>query len=155
MPMEIEKLGLILKRIGNFSMDNFEGRLIFQKTVYLMQAFGIYLGYRFSWYLYGPYSPELASDGFRLAEIYGPLMPEGRFKDQGMEGIFKLFLEFLGDRRDDAEWLELLASVHFLRKLYPDVAKDEVISMVLKKQPYFDKRKCEEAWKHLEKYGLL
>ena len=40
-------------------MDNFNNRLIYQKVIYLMQNFGLSLGYGYSWYVKGPYSPDL------------------------------------------------------------------------------------------------
>jgi uncharacterized protein YwgA len=36
-----------------------ENRRLVQKTVYLLQEAGIKMGYCFSWYLLGPYCPEL------------------------------------------------------------------------------------------------
>lgn len=46
-------LGVLLKNTPgyDFSMASFNDRLRLQKTVYLLQAFGIYPGYDFSWYL--------------------------------------------------------------------------------------------------------
>jgi len=147
-------LGAILKRIGYFDMKSFDGRLILQKTVYLLQAFGLYLGYRFSWYHYGPYSPELASNGFSLVDIFDKI-PKGRFVKKSSEKRFSEFLSFLGSKRSDAEWLELLASIHFLKRLYPYKSKEDIIDIVTKKQPYFDPEKCRKAWDHLEKHRLI
>ena len=52
-------LGLVLKKIpefsDDFSMDRFNDRLKLQKIIYLLQAFDVYLGYNFGWYLRGPY----------------------------------------------------------------------------------------------------
>jgi uncharacterized protein YwgA len=72
--IKLEELGGILKRIGNYNPEMFESsfndRLIFQKTIYLLQAFGLYLGYYFSWYIHGPYSTTLTRDGFALIDKY-------------------------------------------------------------------------------------
>ena len=148
-------LGGLLKRIGNFNMmRNFRDRLIFQKTTYLLQAFGLYLGYEFSWYLYGPYSPGLAKDGFGLLPHYQGLKPFV-FPSNQAEQRFEEFVRFLGDRRSDAVWLEAVASVHSLRKIYPLLAQDEIINRVAAKQPYFTRRDAEEAWRTLDSAGLL
>lgn len=46
-----------------------EGRKRFQKTVFLLQEqFGIDFGYRFTAYLYGPYSSQLQNDIDMLAQ---------------------------------------------------------------------------------------
>src|SRR5207253_2671703 len=52
----------LLRYLNVFDSSSFTGRLIIQKTVYLLQVFGFALGYRFSWYIYGPYSPDLTRD---------------------------------------------------------------------------------------------
>ena len=66
---EAEYIGGIIKRVSNFSMASLEDRKKFQKTIYLLQAFGIDLGYEFIWYLHGPYSPELTRVGYAIEEI--------------------------------------------------------------------------------------
>lgn len=147
-------LGAIVKRIGTLDMDSFDGRLLLQKWVYLLQAFGLFLGYRFKWYLYGPYSSELASDGFEISSLFHKI-PKGRFAKKTSEKRFSDFRSFLDVGIDNPEWLELLASIHFLNKLYRSRNKEEIIKMVMKKQTYFTREKCEIAWNHLEQHGLL
>ena len=88
-------LGRILKRTGNFNPNSyatsFDQRLIFQKTIYLLQAFGLYLGYVFSWYIRGPYSSELARKGYDLTRIYHTA-PKVRFSRKISEEKFKIDL---------------------------------------------------------------
>lgn len=152
--VDISSLGGILKRIGNYDMSSLQDRIIFQKTVYLLQAFGLYLGYKFSWYIYGPYSTQLTRDGFELIEIYDKV-PEMRFAKEENEKVFLKFFLFLGGRKNDSNWLEVLASIHFLKELYPKESKERIINKVIDKQPYFNKEICEEAWSYLELFGLI
>ena len=147
-------LGGLLKQIGNYNMDTFEGRLILQKTVYLMQAFGLPLGYRFSWYLYGPYSPDLTKDGYEIKDIYKTI-PKLKFVKQDRQKRFDDFIKILGDNKNDAYFLELLASIHFLKKIYPLENKENIVKKVEQKQPYIKKKDCESAWQYLEKIELL
>ena len=72
MTRESVELGFILKQIPgyDFSLEGFSDRLKLQKTIYLLQVFGVYLGYDFSWYLRGPYCSILAANGFLLQDIY-------------------------------------------------------------------------------------
>lgn len=151
-------LGGLLKRIGNFSPKSFEKsfdtRLIFQKTIYLLQAFGLYLGLKFSWYIRGPYSPMLARYGYQLARIKREV-PLARFTRVKSEIRFKEFLDFLGPRKSDPEWLEIVASIHLLKKLYLKKSKNEILQLVARKQPHFSIQKCRDAWNHLRKYNLL
>src|SRR5260221_9396864 len=48
-------------------VGQFNHRLVIQKSVCTLQYAGVNLGYRFRWYLRGPYSTELTSDAFWLA----------------------------------------------------------------------------------------
>lgn len=151
-------LGGLLRRIGNFFPDifdkSFDSRLVFQKTVYLLQAFGLHLGYRFSWYIRGPYSPALARKGYELVKRIAE-SPNVRFAKDSAENRFHEFLEFLGERKYDADWMETLASVHFLKHAYPKSTQKEIMKKVLRKQPYLTVEQCVEAWEYLEEYGLL
>lgn len=153
MSEEAVTLGLILKNLDNFDMSTFDGRLIFQKTVYLMQAFGVYIGHSFSWYLRGPYSSHLADVGFQLQEVYDEI-PKGGFNNSAHKK-FEKFLQFMDDKKDDPVKLEILASAHFVKKLYPDMPKSKIIQTVQNKQEYFTKKQCEDAWTELEGRGLL
>lgn len=156
--IKVEEVGGILKRIGNYSPETFESsfndRLIFQKTIYLLQAFGLYLGYYFSWYIHGPYSITLTKDGFALIDRYYEL-PLVRFVKAEDETIFRKFQIFLGKRKKDAEWLEILASIHLLKKLYPTAHKEKIIEKVMNKDPHFNRENCEEAFVYLKEFRLI
>ena len=154
MPKRLEVLGGILKHIDNFDMTTFKGRLIFQKTVYLLQIMGIFLGYRFNWYIYGPYSPSLTRDGFELAGGYTRLA-RYHFRNARQQDLFKRFKRFLGDHENNPIWLEAAASIHFLRTLYPSKSRKEIVRRVKAKQPYFNLSICNTAWDELMKAGLI
>ena len=63
-------LKLILDEIGlgKLELDAFSKRLNLQKRIYLLQLTGIDLGYRYNWYLRGPYCPSLTQDAFLLKD---------------------------------------------------------------------------------------
>ena len=146
-------LGLVLKNLDNFDMSTFQGRLILQKSVYLMQAHGIYIGYDFSWYLRGPYSSHLANIGFQLEENYDNI-PKGMF-EKSVQKKFQVFLKFMEDKKNNPDRLEILASIHFLKKIYPNMLKTKIIKTVKNKQKYFTKKECENAWNELEGRNLI
>lgn len=58
------KVKACLKTMGysSLSSDNFEDKLLIQKIVYLLSLKGIELGYPYSLYFRGPYSPALTRD---------------------------------------------------------------------------------------------
>ena len=99
-------------------MDDFDERLRLQKIVYLLWAYGVSLGYGFSWYVRGPYSPKLASDGYAIDDEIFERGRRIRFNNQD-EIIRSLnrFKKILGEKMDDPLYLEILASLHYIKKV--------------------------------------
>jgi uncharacterized protein YwgA len=153
--MELRTLGSLLKRLGNYDkMETFEGRLKLQKTIYLMQTFDLYIGYNFSWYIRGPYSIQLAKDGFALRRVYDAI-PSGKFTDPEAEQRFESFLQFVGESIDDPDWLETIASIHFLRKVYPNLQSSDILNIVKNKQPSVTAKQCRDCWDYLKKHKMI
>lgn len=109
-------------------LDDFDKRLILQKSIYLLQEAGVKLGYSYSWYLKGPYSSDLTSDAFDMKDIVNTKFDDSKGWSLDVnscaviEGI-KSTLHTVPGEFDDikpptikslSKWLELLASVHFL-----------------------------------------
>jgi uncharacterized protein YwgA len=135
-------------------MCTFDGRLVLQKTIYLLQAFGIYLGYNFSWYLHGPYSTTLTRNGFALQEIYKNI-EKGTFENQKTQRKFDKFIQFMDDKKNDSDKIEILASIHFLKNIYPNMPKYKILDIVKKKQSYFTEKQCNDGWNELKKVNLI
>jgi uncharacterized protein YwgA len=154
-----EALGGLLKRIGGFGMQTFNDRLLLQKRVYLMQVFGLFIGYRFNWYLRGPYSKELARDGFALAKRYD----QGNefqvsltiFAHREDEDRFKEYVRFLGEMAMDPTWLEALGSIHFLTELYPKENLDKVVKRAKWHNKGISESTYREALRYLYEHNLI
>src|SRR5438034_370853 len=144
----------IFDRLKNFSMQTLRERIVVQKTIYFTQQFGAYLGYNYSWYVYGPYSPSLAKDAFAVWSA-GKGTADSRVDVPDLGGVLDQLEKFLGKRYKDAVWLETLGSLHMLSKLYPSESVRQLVTRVLKKAPYFAAAECEEAWSHLVACGLV
>ncbi len=149
-------------------LDTFSHRLQLQKKIYLVQVSGLDLGYRFSWYLRGPYSTGLAADAFALQDDielgddewrqFDLAEPErGRLK--ATREMFECPVQF-GESTDD--WLELLTSLHYLRHIayHAKGASREfadIFELLASHKPKLrDKRvQTEQAWGCLESVGLI
>jgi uncharacterized protein YwgA len=160
----------VLDRIGFENIekiDSFNGRKILQKKVYLLQLTGIDLGYRYNWYLYGPYCPTLASDTFTLRD---EIEYDDEFKDYELNVQTKGKLDLLdtivhlpdAQETNEPEWFELLASLHYLkhiaywpRKNNPEF--EEVFEKLGQSKPHFQNKKqlATIAWKKLDEVGLI
>jgi uncharacterized protein YwgA len=94
-----------------------------QKGVYLGQITGVDLGYRFGWYLKGPYSPALTKDYYSLAEAIaaGDREYESVELQDGLVRKLKKAAPLVEAPRgvplSPEDWLELLSSVHYLQKV--------------------------------------
>ena len=151
-------LGFILKQFPEFkfSMDEFDDRLRLQKFVYLLQTFDIYLGYDFSWYLHGPYCSTLATCGFALDDIYDkiPSKNSASFARFDVQKRFKKFSDFINKRESDVDFLEISASLHYLKNTCT-LSDEDVITKVSKKKERFTKEQCKEIWSELKKWKLV
>lgn len=147
-------------------LENFEQRLILQKSIYLIQRLGIDLGYRFSWYVHGPYAPDLTVAAFKYRDnaAYFDKCAEGYHLTE--EGRSKVdILRKLIDARPRMpempidQWLELLASIDYLKKVayLPNikVAKDNIaVSLNMYGKTKFDNSQIEASWDALIEHGF-
>lgn len=156
---------LVLDALGEeFTLERFPQRLILQKVIYLAQAVGIHLGYHYGWYVRGPYSRGLTSDAFSLKEELNGGMDETKewtLDQQSQNLIPKLkgLMELPDCIADRPQWLELLASVHFLvGSNQINVAQDHAL-MVQRKLANYEKDftlpQVSEALTRLRGAGLL
>ena len=152
--MERYELAAVLKDVGNFSMDDFTGRLTLQKTVCLLQAFGINLGYRFTWYLHGPYCKALVKDGYAARQVVDDL-PEIdiSFEGEQVQRRYEQFKVFMADKKNDAALLEICASICHLAAAGIDRA--DILKFTEEKKANFSRSQCVSMWSELEKYGVV
>ncbi len=162
-------LKLVLDRIGfeDIEIDNFTKRKILQKKIYLLQLTGVDLGYRYNWYLQGPYCPALANNTFTLR---GEIKYDDEFNDYELNSKTKSRFDTLDKiismpdtpKTCEPEWLELLASLHYLKHIAYWSGKnnpefEEVFEKLKESKPHFaDKMELAEvAWKRLDDVGLV
>ena len=122
MDARLETLTLILAELGiEPEIETIDQRVVLQKVIYLAQAAGVPLHYRYNWYVMGPYSPNLTKDYYELHAQRGVA---GRdqlsyvLKDQFASLLRSLKPAMTvpeGVPLRQSEWLELLSSVHYLR----------------------------------------
>ena len=163
--MDRQQIGVKLTIDGlglDFKINNFQDRLIMQKSVYLAQAAGVNLGYYYHWYLYGPYSPSLTRDEYSIAMDISADMDESKgwkLDDKSSQRLEKIKDIFAGpDRNKLAKKLELFASVHFLidRRQVSKVDSSRIIATLERfNKDYFSEEDVKEALGELISYGLL
>ncbi len=162
-------LKLVLDRIGfgSIKIDDFNARKILQKKIYLLQITGIDLDYRYNWYLRGPYCPALAHTAFNLRE---EVKYDDEFnnyelnsKTESKFGILDKIVSLPDTlETNESEWLELLASLHYLKHIAYWAGKDkpefdEVFEKLKESKPHFSDKidLAKTAWKRLDDTGLV
>jgi len=152
--LALEEAGIPV-RVGQFNE-----RLLLQKGVYLLQEAGVHLGYRYRWYLRGPYSTDLASDVFFLAGQMASVRQEltGWQLDVESKGRIAALKALFGGQTLKAlvKRLELLASVLYLvRTRQASAGVPGKISEILKaNNKPFEETDVVEALGQLEQYGF-
>lgn len=117
-------LKLVLDELGvPPTIETIDDRKRVQKAVYLGQLAGVKLGYRFGWYLKGPYSPDLTKDYYSLADAIATDEQDSEqhvlkqpFREL-LAGIRPLLNVPEGVALPQEDWLELVASLHYLLKI--------------------------------------
>jgi hypothetical protein len=107
-------LDLFLDALGMGADKPADDRKRVQKAVYLGQVAGIDLGYRFGWYVMGPYSTSLARDYHALAK--GSNGKRFQLASGARRVLARLapLLEKPNAVENTEQWLGLLASYHYL-----------------------------------------
>lgn len=160
-------LKLILDEIGlgELELDAFSKRLNLQKRIYLLQLTGIDLGYRYNWYLRGPYCPSLTQDAFLLKDEISAnekdyeeykLNPMTKKKIGKAKEIWKALH---APSIETGGWVELLASLHYLKHIaWPRTdSEEDIFKKLIKAKPQFaDQHELiKKAWERLIECGLI
>ena len=116
------------------------------------------LGYGYGWYVRGPYSTSLARDYYAMAlELSIGEVAEGSLADSVKTRLAPLAAIVIPPTDavslDRPDWLELLASVHFLRKVR-GLSDGGVASVLAKEKPSLATFRP-IASEQLEQAGLL
>jgi uncharacterized protein YwgA len=134
-------LKLFLDTLGiDDSIETVDDRKRVQKAIYLGQLSGIDLGYRYGWYRMGPYCPALTRDYYALESelAAGALSPQGHALNAETVEKLKAIIPLLTapmEGVDQEDWLELLASVHFLKKV-SGLSNEEARSTLQQQKPH-------------------
>jgi len=134
-------LKLFLESLGiDDDISTVDDRKRVQKAVYLGQVAGADLGYRFSWYLMGPYSTTLTDDYYAMDSKKADIanLVQGRRLHPTyarlLEQIRPVLQRPAGVQLSDEQWLELLASYHYLRKV-SRLSHENAVETLRQKKP--------------------
>lgn len=155
MEPRLTALKLIYDALGiPVSVDSERDKIRLQKALYVAQRKQVDLGYRFAWFERGPYCTELAEDYHRLA--FTSLKPSrgAELEEDAAKALKRIrrVFESCPVGLDDYLWLELLASLDFLRHV-SRYGEDIVERVIRREKPSLLQYKS-EADKALAMIGL-
>ena len=113
-------------------------RIAMQKAIYLAQRKGADLGYRFSWYLNGPYSTAVADTYYLLdqdPEPYAGYSADADFKRQ-LEPVRQL-ISAKPEAANLADWMEAVGSLDFMVKVMARSMEDS-LERCKKEKPHLE-----------------
>ncbi|MCE2464776.1 MAG: hypothetical protein J4G01_01650 [Dehalococcoidia bacterium] len=148
------------------------GKIRLQKLAYFLQeAFAVPTKFPFKMHHYGPYSETIETNTARLklagyvdvaadAQGYGfHITPtdeaQGEWRDlvkpfkDSIEGVINNF----GQRAIPE--LELAATIHYVKRLRPEVSTSELVGTVGQLKPKFDQKYVSQVASQLEEIGIL
>ena len=149
MSREVDRLGALVSELSlepEFSMNEFSSRFRLQKYVYMAEVFGVDLGYKFSWYIHGPYSPDLTRVAFELFQMPKSERPTLSLKEWAKDKVRKAkqFVERTKPHDvDELVWLEALSFVHYLGKL--GLKRSEIVGRMEREKPHISPEVVEKA----------
>ncbi len=156
-------LELVLDGLGlPTKIDTLDDRILLQKSVYLAQASGVDLGYRFSWYVHGPYSTSLAGDYYALrnAVAIGERPSEGKTlldpvakKIKNIQPILDVPEQTHLTKR---QWMELVSSLHYLKTRVTKGDAEDAKKQIKKLKPHLAEHttEAETALEHCGFYEI-
>ena len=136
----------------------FDDRKRVQKAIYLAQRAGVPIGYRFGWYLKGPYCASLTQDYYDLAGAMA--LGEKDHEDKELKAPVRERLDKVRPlmnkpewfNRSPEDWLELVASLDYLLKVRKFSIR-QAKAVFREEKPLLSKY-VPEARKALKKAGL-
>ena len=94
-------------------MEQFDDKLEVQKITYLAQEYGIGLGYTFAWNRRGPYCKQVSEHAHMILGSHA--YADAQFESENREKLQK-FGAMMTPYLNDTDWLEIAASLAYLRK---------------------------------------
>ena len=120
-------LAAVSKAVGHgLNVNDFDDRLTMQKGCYILNSWGFGPMYRFSLYIRGPYSSELADDYYSLGNDVGEITD---VPDEAVERLSEIFGKGLG-------YAEAYATVLLVKNNSPGASYDSIHRRALELKPH-------------------
>ncbi|RHP50092.1 hypothetical protein DWZ37_09725 [Clostridiaceae bacterium AF31-3BH] len=128
---------VFLRELNCFDISTLDARIIVQKKIYLTEKLGINLGYDFSWYIHGPYCPQLTEAVYECVpmgtrQFLGYSISTDASDIVNQVNQIEELAELESMRR--SQWLELVASLVFWHE---NATEESAVKNVKQYKPQF------------------
>ena len=154
--MDEYDLGLLVSEVDGTSVNDFDGRMRLQKTVLLLQSFGIDLGYHYLWLVNGPYCMNLGEDCLALKGILPKIRNIGipvDFEHGEDQASYDGFRGFMRDHGNDPDSLAIASTMCFLHR--EGMYRETVLRLTAGMRDSFDMDMCRRMWDILKGHGAV
>lgn len=132
---------IAIRDLKCYSLNTINDRILLQKKIYLAQEAGVPLGYGYSWYIHGPYSPDLTAVAYQIIPEGDTSIEEMHFKEPYASMLEKVnrLESVIGEENLElsiVQWYELVASIAYWYKR-GIVEKEKSISKIRETKPQF------------------
>lgn len=138
----------------DLSMSSLSQRIQTQKTFFLLQKLGLDLKYRFGFYIYGPYSTELAAC---LYSMPPDVVGDDSIRNEGAIAKMKIISSSLADipcKTDIPKRIEYAADMIYFFDSTDDI--EEIKKLIVQKHDYLDVKELHfHIPKILKSVGLM
>jgi len=120
----------------------------------MLELIGIKLDFSFSWYIHGPYSPDLTRTLFTIPQnVPRKCEPLTRGEKERIDA----FKDFMGESLKSAKEMELMGSLFYVYRTYRQTgAQDEqVLKAFMERKPFFSEEAVRKAWTRLAQLEKL
>ena len=129
-----KKLAALFKNINKKPfMNQFDDKLEVQKITYLAQEYGMDLGYEFAWNRRGPYCKQVSEHAHKILDSNVDTDTNWANENEKLQEFAKIIKPYLSN----TEWLEIAASLAYLRKdSYNEKRLDQIIGYLIEDLTY-------------------
>lgn len=141
---------IALRDLHCYSLETISDRILLQKKIFLAQDIGLPLGYGYSWYIHGPYSPDLTAVAYQVIPEGCESIDKNSFKEPYATFITRVNnleseIAKSGLEISVVQWYELIASIaYWYKRGY--TTEENVIEKIRLTKPQFSEEQTRAAF---------
>ena len=139
-----------IRDLNCYSLETIDDRILLQKKIYLAQDIGLPLGYGYSWYIHGPYSPDLTAAAYRIIPEEITAIENHSFREPYASMISRVNeleneLAHQSFKISVVKWYELIASIAYWHK-FGFNTEEKAIQKIRETKPQFTKEQIKAGY---------